>query len=175
MATAAAAKNDSVVRPPEGFRRASSVANAPWFRLKKGNLLRGILENMYRRNDERAPKAKDGSIGQSKFFQVKLVEACECRFGRGEDAKFAMAPAGTVVNLNYGPKTKDLESLIPSIMAGAEYEVWIHVQGEKFKISGSRTMWDVDVQSKIIKAAMVADDEIADLEGDAETGLGDGE
>ena len=173
MAAAAAVNNDSVVRPPEGFRRASSVANAPWFRLKKGNLLRGILENMYRRNDERAPKAKDGSIGQSKFFQVKLVEACECRFGRGEDAKFAMAPAGTVVNLNYGPKTKDLESLIPSIMAGAEYEVWVHVQGEKFKIGGGKTMWDIDVQSMIIKAAMVADDDVPDLDGGEVADLGD--
>ena len=78
-----------------------------------------------------------------------------------------------MVNLNYGPKTKDLESLIPSIMAGAEYEVWIHVQGEKFKISGGRTMWDIDVQSKIIKAAMVVDDDVPDLDGGEEPDLGD--
>jgi hypothetical protein len=154
-----------VVRAPEGFRRVGSVANAPWFTLKKGNTLRGILENMYERNDERVPKEKGG---KSKFFQVKLLEGCECRSGRGEDAKVVRAEAGTVVNLNYGPKTSALADLVPSIQAGAEYEVWVHVQGDKFKISGGRTMWDMDVQQKLVKAAPALADEEPDFDGSAD-------
>jgi hypothetical protein len=154
-----------MVRAPEGFRRVGSVANAPWFNLKKGNTLRGILENMYERVDERVPKEKGG---KSKFFQVKLLEGCECRAGRGEEAKIVRAEAGTVVNLNYGPKTMGLADLVPAIQAGAEYEVWVGV-GEKFKISGGRTMWDLDVQQKIVKAApALADDDSPDFDGNAD-------
>ena len=168
-----ATRPDTVVRPPDGFRRASSVANAPWFNLKKGNVLLGVLENMYLRNDERVAKKADGSIGQSKFFQVKLLQPCECRAGRAEEAKLVRAEAGSVVNVNYGPKTKDLENFIPSIMAGAEYQVWIHVQGDKFKISGGRTMWDLDVQTSLIKAAPAVDDENPDFDGGADETAGE--
>ena len=156
------AKHDGMVRAPEGFRRVGSVANAPWFNLKKGNVLLGILENVYERPDERV-KTKDGSPGKSKFFQVKLLEPCECRSGRGEDAKMVRAEAGAVVNLNYGPKTKGLEDLVPSILAGAEYQVWV-LCGDKFKISGGRTMWDLDVNQKLIKAEPALAEE-PDFEG----------
>jgi len=156
------AKHDGMARAPEGFRRVGSVANAPWFNLKKGNVLLGILENVYQRPDERV-KTKDGSPGKSKFFQVKLLEPCECRSGRGEDAKMVRAEAGAVVNLNYGPKTKGLEDLVPSILAGAEYQVWV-LCGDKFKISGGRTMWDLDVNQKLIKAEPALAEE-PDFEG----------
>lgn len=156
------AKHDGMVRAPDGFRRVGSVANAPWFNLKKGNTLLGILENVYERPDERV-KTKDGSPGKSKFFQVKLLEPCECRSGRGEDAKMVKAEAGSVVNLNYGPKTKGLEDLVPSILAGAEYQVWVSC-GDKFKISGGRTMWDLDVNQKLIKAEPALAEE-PDFEG----------
>ena len=159
------AKHDGMVRAPEGFRRVGSVANAPWFNLKRGNTLFGILENVYERPDERV-KTKDGSPGKSKFFQVKLLEPCECRSGRGEDAKMVRAETGAVVNLNYGPKTKELENMVPSILAGAEYQVWVFC-GDKFKISGGRTMWDLDVNAKLIKAATVQAEE-PDFEGDAD-------
>ena len=53
----------TTVRPPEGFRRVGSVANAGWFNMKKvGNVLHGVLEGMYQRKDELNPK------GESKFF-----------------------------------------------------------------------------------------------------------
>ena len=151
-----------MVRAPEGFRRVGSVANAPWFNLKKGNQMIRVLENVYERNDERVPKEKGG---KSRFFQVKLLEATECRAGRAEDAKIIRVEAGQVINLNYGPKTKDLEKLVPEIMRGAEYQVWIYVQGDKFKISGGRTMWDLDVQSKLTQAATALDDDEPDFDG----------
>ena len=160
-------KHDSgMVRAPEGFRRVGSVANAPWFNLKKGNVLLGVLENVYERPDERV-KSKDGTPGKSKFFQLKLLEACEARSGRGEDAKMVRAEAGAVVNLNYGPKTKALEDLVPSILSGAEYQVWVQV-GDKFKISGARTMWDMDVHAKQTKAEPVLADDEPDFGGDAD-------
>jgi len=152
-----------MVRAPEGFRRVGSVANAPWFNLKKGNQMIGVLENVYERNDERVPKEKGG---KSRFFQVKLLEATECRAGKGDDAKIVRAEAGQVINLNYGPKTKELEKLIPEIMRGAEYQVWINVQGDKFKIGNGRTMWDMDVQVKLTQAATALDDEEPDFDGE---------
>ena len=63
-----------IVRAPEGFRRVGSVANAPWFNLKKGNTLLGVLENVYERPDERV-KTKDGTPGKSKFFQIRCWKA----------------------------------------------------------------------------------------------------
>ena len=164
-------KHDSgMVRAPEGFRRVGSVANAPWFNLKKGNVLLAILENVYERPDERV-KTKNGTPGKSKFFQLKLLEACEARSGRGGDAKMVRAEVGAVVNLNYGPKTKSLEELSPAILAGAEYQVWVQV-GDKFQISGGRTMWDMDVQVKQTKAETVLADEPDFDEGADEAAAG---
>lgn len=140
---------NGMARPPEGFKRLGSVANAPWFALKEGNILFGELENVYTRPDERL-KGKDGKPGMSKFYQVKLLEGCEVRMGRGEEAKLVRANAGDVVNLNWGPKTKELEKLVPQILLGAEYRVWLRV-GKKFKISGGRTMWDVDQNISCVK------------------------
>ena len=79
--------------------------------------------------------------------------------------------AGAVVNLNYGPKTKGLEDLVPAILAGAEYHVWVNVI-DKFKISGGRTMWDMDVQVKPTKAETVLADEPDFDEGADEAAAG---
>jgi hypothetical protein len=156
----------TVARPPDGFRKATSVANAPWFNVKNGNVLQGILENMYERNDARV-KTTDGSVGKSNFFQIKLTVPAECRYGIGDSAKLAMAPAGTVVNLNYSCKAREaLEPLISSVAAGAEYEIWLRVDGEKFKIrNGTQMMWPIVIHTKVLKAAPVAeDDEVPDLD-----------
>ena len=68
------------------------------------------------------------------------------------------AEVGAVVNLNYGPKTKTLEPLVPEILRGAEYQVWVACGG-KFGITKGRTMWDLDVQIQQTKAALAAEDE----------------
>jgi len=142
-----------IVRPPEGFRRVGSVANAPWFNLKKGSVLLGTLQNVYERPDERTPR------GTSKFFQIEAEQACEARAGRGEDAKIITVPAGSVVNLNYGPKTKELEKFVPDVIRGAVVKVWVSC-GDKFKISKGRSMWDMDVQVHIVKPAQVSEDDV---------------
>jgi len=133
--------NPSAVRPPEGLARVGSVANAPWWNIKNGNVLSGVLENIYERPDERSKS------GKSKFYQVRLSAPTEVRMGRGKEAKIGIAPAGSVVNLNYGPKTKELEKFVPDIMRGAEYTVWCHVDGEKFDIGKGQTMWPIDVRA----------------------------
>lgn len=151
-----AAKNgspSSAVRPPEGMARIGSVSNAPWFNLKNGNVLEGDLVNMFERPDERA------KAGKSKFFQVTITAPAEVRYGRGKQAEVKMAPIGTVVNLNYGPKTKDLEPFIPQIVRGARFHVWVGVNGEKFDIGKGQTMWPVEVFATQSKAATVKDDE----------------
>lgn len=153
MAKAGTQSNgNGMVRPPEGMARVGSVANAPWFNLAKGNVLYGELENMYERPDERSKS------GKSKFFQIKLLESCQVRSGRGKEAKVGQAEAGTVVNLNYGPKTKELENFVPEILRGAKYTVWAHVEGEKFDIGEGQTMWPVDVHAKMVRPAMASED-----------------
>ena len=128
----------------EKFCRVGSVKNAPWFNLRKGNVLWGILENLYEREDER---------GKSKFFQVRSLEGCECRLGRGEDTRIFRVEAGTVVNLNCNPRTAGLEDLIPLICRGAEWEVWVHVLGRK------GLLWDFDIQKRVRSAHFSAGEE----------------
>jgi hypothetical protein len=151
-----AAPAQTIARPPEGFRRVGSVANAPWFLLEKGNVLFGVLENMYERPDERTQS------GKSNFFQVKLLQSAKVRSGRAENAKVTVAESGTVVNLNYGPKTKELAKLVPDVLKGAEFQVWA-VCGDKFGISKGRTMWDLDVQVMQTKAVTVSAEDAPDF------------
>jgi hypothetical protein len=141
----------------EGFRRMGSVANAPWFALKKGNVLHGVLENVYERRDERS------KTGTSRFFQLRLIAPCEVRTGLTADFKILRAAVGSVVNLNYGPKSKLLEGLIPSILEGAEYETWIYV-GDKLEIGGGRTMWNIEIYSKLIKSVPANQDGNSQME-----------
>jgi len=112
---------------------------------------------MYERPDERSKS------GKSKFFQIELFAPTECRYGRGKQAKVSMAKAGEVVNLNYGPKTKELEKFIPDIIKGAEFEVWCHVNGEKQDIGKGQTMWPIVVHAGMKKAPSVKDE--PDFEG----------
>jgi hypothetical protein len=147
----------SAVRPPEGLARVGSVTNAPWWSLEPGNVLHGILENVYERPDERSKS------GKSKFFQIRTVAATKVRYGRGKQAKVGVCKAGDVINLNYGPKTKELEKFVSDIMRGAEYTVWCHVDGEKFDIGKGQTMWPIDVRAGQTRAPTISDE--PDFEG----------
>lgn len=151
MAQAPATSTNNVV-PPSGLARVGSVANAPWWHLKAGNTCHGMLENCYTRPDERSKS------GVSKFFQIKLLAPSLVRYGRAKDAKVSMAPTGTVINLNYGPKTKELESFVPDILRGAEFEVWCHIDGEKFDIGKGQTMWPIDVRAGMKKSPRATED-----------------
>jgi hypothetical protein len=154
MASKNTAPSQVVARAPEGFRRVGSVANAGWFNMKKvGNVLHGVLQGMYQRKDDLNPK------GESKFFQVQLLADCEVRMGKGEEAALVMAKVGEFVNLNYGPKTKDLESYVTQIMQGATFEVYAVVAGDKIKLTGGRTMHNLDVATKMTLAPKAPDDE----------------
>lgn len=150
------------IAAPDGMARVGSVANAPWFNLRNGNLLYGKLINIYDRPDERAKS------GRSKFFQVEVMEykdpktgevvPCEARTGRGKNADLVEVLAGSVVNLNYGPKTKDLEKFIPEILQGAGYNVWILVDGDKFDIGKGQTMWPIDCRAIRTRSPLVQDE-----------------
>lgn len=149
-----ASSSSTIVRAPEGFRRVGSVANAGWFNMKKvGNTLLGTFQGMFSRKDELNPKKV------SNFFQIQLTEECEVRMGRGEDAEITMAAPGDFVNLNYGPKTKDLEALVPKLMEGAEFDVYGVVAGDKIKLTGGRTMHNFEVFTKMTQAPTVSGDD----------------
>ena len=105
---------------------------------------------MYERKDERSPS------GKSKFFQLELLSGCKVRQGTGETAKIVDAAAGSVVNLNYGPKTKVLEDFCTEVLHGAEIHVKAPVLGKMKIAGGKRTMWNLDVQVKIARPAPVA-------------------
>lgn len=149
---AAAQTNGKKPTPPANMARVGSVANAPWWNIKNGAVIEGELENMYDRPDERSKS------GRSKFFQVKLSADTEARLGRGEKATLITAKAGTVVNLNYGPKTKDLEKFIDPIIRGAKYDIWIHCDGGKMDIGRGQTMWPLDVHATQTRPPTVSDD-----------------
>ena len=138
------------VRAPEGFRRVGSASNAPWFHLAEGNQMQGLLINVFERPDERTESKT------SKFFQVELLTPTKVREGKGEKATVVEAAAGTIVNLNCNAKTQEFEALIPEIVRGAEYQVFVHV-GKKFAISKGRMMWDITAAVKLVKPALSTD------------------
>lgn len=169
--------------------RVGSESNAPWWHLKAGNAFYGRLLNLYFRPDERAKS------GKSRFFQIELcqyadpdtgevhdyyfdpktqlVRATEVRIGRGKGATFAAAVPGTIINVNYGPKTKDFESFVPEIMRGAEYMVLAIVTGDKFEIKNAQTMWPISTFAEMTRAPKVIDEpDFEDTEDDKGTAEG---
>jgi hypothetical protein len=168
---------------PAGMVRTSSVANAPWWHLKEGNSLYGKLLNMYERPDERS------KTGKSRFFQIELLDwvdketgevhpsyfdpkkgvviPTEVRVGRGKQAQFEQVPSGTIINVNYGPKTKDWEPLISDIYRGAEYKVLALIIGDKFEIRNGQTMWPIDTFHEQVKPPRAVED--PDFEDEEDT------
>jgi hypothetical protein len=145
MAGKNSVQGQNAVAAPEGFRRVGSVANAGWFNMKKvGNIVSGVLENMFERPDDKAPSKK------SKFFQIRM--------GRGEETTVVMAKPGDTVNLNYGPKTKELENLISDIVQGAEYAVYGVVAGDKIKLTGGRSMHNIEMFTRCTRRPVVSDE-----------------
>jgi len=154
-------KNTSQVSMPEKFQRVGSVSNAPWFSLEPSNEVEGVLNGMYVRNDERAASKK------SRFFQITTSKPCRARYGKGEKAEVREAPAGTVINLNYGAKTKDLKNFAGQVMAGAKIEVFVHC-GQKMTIGGGKTMWDIACGVNVIEGPKVEEPDFEDEPEDAE-------
>lgn len=127
---------------------------------------------MYERPDERS------KLGKSKFFQVELfpykddagevhdhyvdgegvVLATEVRVGRGKQSSFSEVGPGTIINVNYGPKTKDWEPLVSEIHRGAEYLVLAVITGDKFEIKHGQTMWPIDIYHSMTRASRQVDE-----------------
>ena len=131
---------------PAGFQRSGSANAVGWFDMATlGNTLSGVLIGMFERKD------KLRESGTSNFFQVTVDRPCQVRADRGEDAAMVQANAGDVVNVNYGPKTKNWEPLIADIQRGAEYSVFGVIAGSKVKLDGGRTMHNFDVYQKMTR------------------------
>jgi len=144
---------------PDGFRRTGTANAVGWFHMGKvGNTLSGLLLGVYERKDQLRAE------GTSKFFQVQLKQDCEVRVDRGEDAKIEIARAGSIVNVNYGPKTKGWEALVADIRRGAAYEVWAQISGPKVKIGAGKSMHQLEAFDKMVKPPTETADE-ADFEG----------
>lgn len=137
-------KAEKAITPGAGYRRESSVTDAPWVAQEKGNVCEGKLLGRYEMNVEPVRY----------YYQVELVRECAVRQGTGDDAETVMAEPGTVVNLNenYGIKKALTERVVPEILAGAEYNVFTTF-GDKIKLQGGKTMWKTDVFSKLLKPA----------------------
>ena len=141
-----------VVRAPADFRDLGSVTAECWFNLEPGNVMQGTLLGMYEMKDERA--TKPGAM--KNFFQIQVTEpGARGRYGKGEDAEISEIPVGAIVNLNYGVKTKVLETLLPSIQNNAKHAVWIHC-GDKIKVGKGQTMWVITCKSKMLRAPTAA-------------------
>ncbi len=161
------AKNHSAAQVPfqlpEGFQLSGSDNAVGWFNMQKiGNTLRGRLIGMFERPDSLRP------TGKSNFFQVQISQVCEVRADRGEDAALIEAKVGDVVNVNYGPKTKNWEALVGDIKRGAKYEVIGCVVGEKVKLGQGRQMHNFKVGEKMIAPPQSSAESDVDFEGSAE-------
>ena len=141
-----------MVRAPEGFRDLGSVSAECWFNLEEGNVVQGTLLGMYEMKDDRA--TKPGAM--KNFFQIQVTEpGARGRYGKGENAEVKEIPVGTTINLNYGVKTKVLETLLPSIQNNAKFAVWVHC-GAKIKVGKANTMWVITCKSKMLRAPTAA-------------------
>lgn len=127
---------------PSGFRRRVSVSDAPWVAQEAGNVVYGRLLNRYE---------MQGQTPRRWYLQIELHAPCKVRIGKGDDAEIAEAKKGDVVNLNENHKLSSLRDVeIPEILAGASYDLWAKYEN-KIKISGGKTMWNVDLQTKQLK------------------------
>jgi hypothetical protein len=132
--------------PPEGWRRLGAAIGVGWFNVKKtGNILQGTLEGMFERKDSLS------LTGKAKFFQIQLSSDCEVRTDRSEMNTLVTAHVGDIVNLNYGPKTKELELFIDDMKRGAVIEVRIEVMGDPIRLSGGRTMDNLECSVNMVK------------------------
>jgi hypothetical protein len=107
------------------------------------------------------------------FFQIQVTEpGAKGRYGKGEEAEVNEIPVGSIVNLNYGVKTKVLETLLPSIQNNAKHAVWVHC-GDKIKVGKGQTMWVITCKSKMLRAPTAAPEaDFSDVEPET-TGGGD--
>lgn len=127
---------------PAGFRRRSTVSDANWVANEKGNVCHGTLLGRHAMSTEPVRF----------YYQVELKSPCKVRVGKGDDAEVQQAEVGEVVNLNENFKLACLKELeIPEILAGAAYEVYVTFE-DKIKIGGGKTMWNIEVSSKQLKA-----------------------
>lgn len=137
---------------PADFQRSGSANAVGWWdQSTAGNVLTGKLVGMFQRKD--VLRQEQG--GNSKFFQVEISQPCQVRVDRGTEAHMEQAEPGTpdkptVVNVNYGPKTRPWEDFLSDIRRGAEFLVWANPMGRKIKITGGRTMHDIDVRHKMV-------------------------
>jgi hypothetical protein len=126
---------------PSKFRRISTVSDAPWAAQEKGNTVQGKLLGRHIMNSEPVRY----------YYQVELTAPCKARQGSGDDAESIDAEKGDVVNLNENYKIKVLtETVVPEMLAGAEYEVFVEFK-EKIKLKNGRQMWDAEVGSFQLK------------------------
>ena len=154
-------KNDvqAAASMPDGFRRRTSVSDAPWLSLETGNTMTGRLVGRF---------LMQGTEPIRAYYQVELTSgSVKVRKGSGDDAEVVEAKAGDVINVNESAKIRYLKDKeIPEVLAGAEYDLWMRV-GEKLKLKGGRTMWDIDSGVKMVKAPT---SEVRPLPPDVATG-----
>lgn len=163
MAKAAAAEETKAklapMDAPAGFNLRSSVSDAPWVAQEENNVCMGHLINRYEMQNQNPRRF---------YYQVELTADCMVREGKGDDAEVVVAKEGTIVNLNRNFKTGTLDEVeVPSILAGAAYDVWVKF-GDKIKIGGGKTMWNITVRSKMMRPAKGPISAIPAADGEAE-------
>jgi hypothetical protein len=93
----------------------------------------------------------------------------EVRVGRGKASTFEMCGPGKIINVNYGPKTKDWESFIADIYRGASFNVLAVINGDKFEIRNGQTMWPVETFHEMTRPPKSLEEpDFDDAEDDAE-------
>lgn len=130
--------------PPAGYRRVSSVQDAPFVTSKVDNVVSGTLINRY--------EMQGNQQGNRHYYQIELDRDCTVTVGKGDDAEEKVVAKGEIVNLGENMQIgKSLKPvIIPEINAGASYNVHVHFK-KKIKIAGAKTLWIIEVFAKRLK------------------------
>ena len=136
---------EASILEPAALKPLGMVKAKGWFDLSAGNVLVGHLLGRYEMRSDRLPTRT------RVFFQVQLTSSAKIRVRLGEDAMVVEALAGTVVNVNYGVRTRELDVLIDMMRNGAEFDVRLVVRDKvSTRLGGS--FWDIGVESSQTKA-----------------------
>jgi len=150
--------------PPAGYRQVTADTDAPWWKACEDAVCHGELLGMYTMQTD-PPR---------NYFQLRLVEPTSAFLGKGKDREEITVEKGQVINLGENFKVQELRKIIPEHRAGARFMVYVRVKGDKIPVGNARTMWPMDIYTKmtkapdspVVRAADVASGELKPGEGD---------
>lgn len=142
-ASAPASNGAGAGGPPSGYRQMSADTDAPWFKADEGSVCHGELLGFY---------TMQGVEPARSYYQVRLLEPTSGWKGKGDDREEVPCAKGSIINLGENFKVQELRKIVPQLMAGARFNVYVRIKGAKIKVGAAgHTMWPMDVFAKMLE------------------------